>query len=92
MKQYTFILNFGVLTNQNTLESIQCFCIDIPHKIHIANSITQFIFKNISEDDYISIRDYYYSNIYDDKVLYDINDIMFMSFDNYKEDKCYDKV
>lgn len=86
--KYTFILSFGCLTSDDKLASFKFFleCGLIPFKLHTSNDITQFVFHNISDADYQSVKDYYYTYLYDKNTLYDVNNIMFQSYDNYKEE------
>lgn len=86
MKEYTFILNFGCLTPAKSLHNFKFFLDNkgITHRLHNPDTNScQFVFKRISSREYKSVRKYFYDNLYIKDALFDVNDIMFMSFDNY---------
>lgn len=86
MKEYTFILNFGCLTPIKALYDFKSFLDkkSILHRLHNPDTNScQFVFKRISGREYKSVRKYFYDNLHIKDALFDVNDIMFMSFDNY---------
>ena len=89
MKTFDMMLNFSTLTTKTTAgnEKINAFKFfldneNIKHNIHVSNDFLQVIFKELSISEYIKIKEYYYNNIYNNNCIYDINDVMFMSYNN----------
>lgn len=89
MKRFDLILNFGS-TTYNTRAGIKkldyfkfCIdCLDISYTIHETDSLLQFIFKGLDLTQFTYLKKTYYDYMYDSNSLYDINDVMFMSYDN----------
>ena len=94
MKEYTFILSFGCLTSDDKLSDFKFFLDEknISYGINSSVGVLQIIFNRISDIEYKTVKKYFYENLFISETLYDINDIMFMSFDNYEEDKTNDKI
>lgn len=94
-KNFDLMLNFGSTTFDTTagIEKLNDFktfldMMGISHKVHKGDSILHFIFKGLNVFQYSNLKSYYYKNMYDDKAIYDINDVMFMSYDNLVDKLC----
>lgn len=89
IKEYTFILTFGQLTSDEDINQFK-FYLDnesISHEVQTySNTGYQFIFRHISDEEYKMVKYYYYANLYRQNTIYDINDLTFMSFNNYEEE------
>ena len=86
-KNFDLILNFGETTFNTTagLEKLNKFkfcldCLSINYKSLKSDSILQFIFEDLNIFQYQNLKNLYYKNMYDANALYDINDVMFMSY------------
>ena len=92
---FDLMLNFGNTTFDTTagidkLNGFKTFLdmMGIKHTIHKGNDILQFIINDLNLYQYSNLKSYYYKNMYDDKALYDINDVMFTSYNNMVDRLC----
>ena len=83
VKKFDFLLSFGDFTSLKKLENFKNFLDNNAINCQVVkNSLTQFIFRGIEKADFIKIKNYFYKNLYDNKALYDLNNILFMSYNN----------
>ena len=94
-KNFDLMLNFGCIDFDTTagidkLNDFKLFLdiIGINYKIHKGNDILQFILNDLNLYQYSNLKSYYYKNMYNNNALYDINDVMFMSYDNMVDRLC----
>ena len=88
-KKFDLMLNFGSTTFDTVagIDKLNAFkfildCLGIGYTTHKTDSLLQFIFKGLNLFQYENLKKNYYDNMHDNKMIYDINDVMFMSYDN----------